>query len=378
MVSSLNSLSKLIDFKFGKKEIGSVLGIDMGATSIKVVQLRKDQGVPILETYGEISLGPYANKEIGQSVQPTVEQAVAALADLLKESNTTTKDCGVSIPFSSSLISIIDMPKLDDKQLAKMIPIEARKYIPVPIGEVTLDWFVVPEEEGVESYESSSKKKAVDKDKVQVLLVAIHNEVLNQYRNVISGAGLKSTFFEIEIFSTIRAILGRNLRPALVIDIGATTTKLFVVELGVIKISHVINNGSQNITRTISQSLGLSLTKAEELKQEVGLEGGPEHKKVTESSQLVLSTIFSEVGRVLLQYQKRHNKNIDQVYLTGGGAMLKGMLSVAKKHLEIEVTHGDPFSKIESPAFLEDVLKGVGPEFTVAIGIALRKLQEDE
>jgi len=377
-MATSRSFSKFIDFGFLKKPGGSVLGIDIGATSIKVVQLRKDQGIAVLETYGELSLGPYANLEIGQSVQPSVDQAVGALTDLLKEANTTTKDAGVSIPFSSSLISVIQMPKLEEKQLAKMIPIEARKYIPVPIAEVTLDWFIIPEEERVESYESEEKEKKDADSKTNILLVAIHNEVLSQYREIMKQANLEVTFFEIEIFSTIRSVLGRNLKPTMVLDVGAGTTKLFIVEYGIVKMSHVINRGSQNITRTIAQSLGLSLTKAEELKREVGLLGSNNHKEVSEAALLVLGDIFAEINRVLLQYEKKNNKNIGQVYLTGGGSVLKGVLEFVAKHLETEVILGDPFAKVESPAFLEDVLKEVGPEFAVAVGLALRKLQENE
>jgi len=373
-----HSFGKFIDFGFLKKPGGSVLGIDIGATSIKVVQLRKDQGVAVLETYGELSLGPYADLEIGQTVQPSVDQAGGALADLLKEANTTTKDSGVSIPFSSSLISVIQMPKLEEKQLAKMIPIEARKYIPVPIAEVTLDWFIIPEEERVESYESEEKEKKDADSKTNVLHVAIHNEVLSQYRDIMKKADVEATFFEIEIFSTIRSILGRNLKPTMVLDIGAAATKLFIVEYGIVKMSHIINRGSQNITRTVGQSLGLSLTKAEELKREVGLLGSENHKEAGEAALLVLGDIFAEINRVLLQYEKKNNKNVGQVYLTGGGSVLKGMLEFAAKNLETEVLLGDPFAKLESPAFLEDVLKEVGPEFAVAIGLALRKLQETE
>ena len=144
-----NPLKKILFFSFlglSKKE-GSVLGVDIGSSSIKVVQLRRGRGTAILETYGELSLGPYAELDIGQATRLPAEKLATALTDLLREANTSTTDAALSIPFSDSLTSLIDMPDLPDKELAKMIPIEARKYIPVPIGEVTLDWFVIPEGE---------------------------------------------------------------------------------------------------------------------------------------------------------------------------------------------------------------------------------------
>jgi type IV pilus assembly protein PilM len=124
---------------------GSVLGIDIGASSAKVVQLRISRGMAVLETYGEIALGPYAQQPIGKVVRLPPEKIAEALTDLMKEANVTAKTAGLSVPFSSSLVSVIDLPKVDAESLKRIIPIEARKYIPVPVSEVSLDWFVLPE-----------------------------------------------------------------------------------------------------------------------------------------------------------------------------------------------------------------------------------------
>jgi type IV pilus assembly protein PilM len=367
-------------FNFLRKGSESVLGIDIGSSSIKVVQLKKNKGAAILETYGELALGPYADKEIGQATNLPPSKIAEALRDLLKESNATTTSCGVSIPFQSSLISLVKMPALPNRKLAEMIPIEARKYIPVPISEVALDWFIIPKEDmnfvspGSEAEENA---KSAEGKSVDVLLVAIHNETLGRYSDIVRMANLNSSFFEIEIFSTIRAVLENSITPTAIIDMGAGATKLYIVEFGIVKSSHVINSGAQDITTTLSRSLGMSIAKAEEMKRDAGLESNSQNWN-TEAILLVLGRIFSEANRVFIQYEKKYNKNIGRTILTGGGAALKGLLPVAKKDLETEVALGDPFSKTQSPAFLEEVLKEVGPEFTVAIGLALRKLQETE
>ena len=211
-----------------------------------------------------------------------------------------------------------------------------------------------------------------------MLLVAIHNDVLTKYREIVKGANMTVNFFEIEIFSTIRATLIQTLSPVVIFDMGAATTKLYIVEYGIVKASHLINRGSQNITLSLSKSLGMNIAKAEEYKREVGLLGTGDQKNANEAMLLVLDHIFAETNRFVLNYQKKFNKNIGQTILTGGGSVLKGMLDLATKNLNTEVLLADPFSKIETPAFLEQVLKEVGPEFGVAVGIALRKLQETE
>src|SRR3989344_3866484 len=92
---------------FLKSGGGSVLGIDIGSSSIKVVQLRRHRGAAVLETYGELSLGPYAGVEIGRATSLPAEKLAEALTDVLKEANVTAKSCALSIPLSASLISLI-------------------------------------------------------------------------------------------------------------------------------------------------------------------------------------------------------------------------------------------------------------------------------
>src|SRR5665213_2541237 len=175
------------------KEAHSVLGVDIGTSAIKVVQLRHEHGRVILETYGAISLGPYAGVEIGRATALPAEKIAEALKDVIREANVTTTDAAVSIPYSSSLVSIIKLPATVEKQLAQVVPIEARKYIPVPINEVLLDWFVVS---------GGAKSGGASPDgKLDVLIVAIHNDTIAKFRTIATSSNLVASFFEIEVFS---------------------------------------------------------------------------------------------------------------------------------------------------------------------------------
>ena len=358
----------------------SVIGIDIGSSSIKVVQLARKKNRAVLETYGELALGPSAGLEIGRATNLPSQKIAEALIDLLRESSVGSKSCGMAIPIASSLISLMEMPALDEKQLAQMIPIEARKYIPVSVQEVTLDWWVIPRE-GERSWTMESEKNEnIQRGRmVDVLLVAILNSALEKYQTIVKTSSLECSFFEIEVFSTIRAVLDRDIVPVMIVDIGAATTKLTIVERGIVKNSHIINRGSQDITLSISRSLSISVAEAENRKREFGLLNmTDEGKQISEISLSVIQFIFSEASRTLLGYQKKYNKNVGKAVLTGGGSVLKGLFDVAKKSIETDVVRADPFSKVEAPAFLEPVLKNTGPEFAVALGIALRRLGEVE
>jgi type IV pilus assembly protein PilM len=369
--------------KFLNQNELTALGVDIGSSAIKIVQIKKKNGQAVLETYGELALGPYAGLGVGQAVALSSEKIAQALTDLMKEKevNITTRKCGISIPFSSSLMSVIEMPEVSPKQLAVMVPLEARKYIPVPIAEVMLDWSVIPKSE-VRTEDSKEYANADSTPpptptlaKVDVLIVAIHNETVARYQDIVAKSGLEAGFFEIEIFATCRAVLDETLHPVMIVDIGAASTKVYVIERGVIRASHTVNRGSQDITSTLSKSLGITPEHAEIMKRQIGLVG--DDKSFKEAIVLTLDYIFAETNNTLLAFEKKYNKTIAKVILVGGGSALKGLSDLAKNNFKTEVIQADPFSKVTAPAFLQSILKETGPEFAVAIGLALRKLAEE-
>lgn len=363
-----------LDTLFAKKDNASVLGVDIGSSSVKVVQLRRERGQAILETYGELALGPYGGFEVGQATNLPADTITETLRDLLREAKVTTKECGVSIPFARSLITLVKLPfRKDPKEQKTVIELEMRKYIPVPISEVQLDWFVVPEAEPAQfASEDAAPADKKGAETIEVLLVAVHNDELTRLKNVVSGARLAASFYEIEIFSTIRAVVDEPVKPVMIIDIGAASTKVYVVEHGIVALSHAIGVGSQDVTRSIAAASNLSIPQAEAMKKKEGLGQG----SAPGNSELVFSRIFSEVQRVLMQYETAHRKPVTAIVLTGGGGITKELAAYAKNLLSIDVHVADPFAKTEAPAFMREILQSIGPEFAVAVGLALRKLEE--
>lgn len=364
-------------FSIFSKKTQSVLGIDIGSSAIKIVQIKKKRGKAVLETYGELSLGPYAGIEIGRATSLPNEKVIEALKDILRESKTTTVSSGMALPLSSSLISFVTIPIVSEKQIADVVSIEARKYIPVPMSEVMLDYSIIPREETY-SMDDENKKDLAEKQSQDVLVIAIHNEYINNYQNIVSGSGIISSFFEIELFSSIRAVVDQGIQSVMIMDMGARVTKLYIIERGILRASHIINRGSQDITLAISKSLSISIVEAENLKRLYGLKGGPEYKELTEIITVNLDSVFYEANTIVLSYQKKYMKNINKVILTGGGVLLKGLIDLAKISFHTDVIYANPFNKLETPAFFSEQLKEYGPEFAVAIGCALRRLSEIE
>lgn len=365
----LSSLKKL----FGPKKGRGVLGLDIGSSSIKVVQLRKDKERAVLETYGEIAIGPYAGMEVGRAAKPADEKITEALKDLLREANVKAKEAAVAVPLRSSFVTVIDIPFIEGKDVSEMVKLEARRYVPVPISEVVLDWWIFPEDkisENADIQPDGAKKKFS-----KVLLVAIHKDIISQYRNIVTKAGLAVDSFELESFSMLRSSIRRETAPVAVMDFGASSTKIAIVDFGIMKSSYAVDKGAQELTLALSSSLGVDFKRAEDMKREIGLSNLPEHREVVSVMEPILEYIFSEINSVIKDYQRKNNQAVSRIIITGGGSLLKGLAGFAVKRFSMEVNLADPFSKTEYPTFLEKVLKRAGPNFSIALGLALRKLQ---
>jgi type IV pilus assembly protein PilM len=375
----MNNLLKNLFSGFGKFGSGaedSAVGIDIGSSAIKVVEIKLKGGKAILETYGAIALGPYADLEAGHVTNLPVEKVVLALQEVLKQSDVTSKSLALSIPIQSSLIFTLELPaQIGDAEIAAIIPTEARKYIPVPITEVSIDYFILPKKEASFEEMNSAETSLQSTEKINVLVVATQNDAVARYRSIVSQCNLVASFLEIEIFSSIRANFEHELSPVLLIDFGASRTKLSIVEFGMVKSYHTVDRGGADISNSISKSLSIPFGEAEKMKKEFGLFGNPNEKSLADIIKIHIDYIFSETNNVLLGYEKKNDRTISKVIFTGGGSLLKGLKEVAENNFRAEIEIGHPFSKVSAPAFLDKVLLTMGPEFAVALGLALRKLQ---
>lgn len=354
----------------------SAVGIDIGSSAIKVVEIKKRAGKAVLETYGSIALGSYAEVDVGRVTNLPIEKIVEALKEVLKQSGVTTTSSAFSIPVQSSLIFTIALPsQVRESEISSIVPTEARKYIPVPITEVSLDYFILPQKESSFEEANNPELSPVLPEKTEVLVVAIQNDAVSKYRSIVSECNLEAGFFEIEVFSSVRANFEHELSLVLLMDFGASSTKLSLVEFGMVKSHHTINRGGADISASIAQSLNIPFPKAEEMKKDYGLFENPIEKSLADIIKVHIDYIFSETNNVLLGYEKKYNRTISKVIFTGGGSLLKGLKEIASNNFRAEIETGHPFSKVGAPEFLGKVLETTGPEFAVALGLALRKLQ---
>ena len=146
---------------------------------------------------------------------------------------------------------------------------------------------------------------------------------------------------------------------------------------GVVRGSHVISVGGQDITLALSRSKQYPFDKAEEIKCRVGMLGDEEGRDVVVVAELLFANIMNEAARFAENYENKYSTKIKKVILVGGGARLKGLEKIVVKNFpKTEILVGDPFSRVDTPAFLAPTLKELSPTFAVAMGIALKGLEE--
>lgn len=365
-------------FNFFKKKPSSFLGVDIGTTSIKVVQLGTDGKDIKLENYAFLEDKDYlevlGNVSGSSDLKISDMQVIEDLTEIKKEAKISSNDAMMSIPVSSAFSSIINLPDMSEDEIAKAINYEARQYIPIPINEVVFDWSVISEKE--ESDKHKKNKLKVDK-KIKVLLVAIPKEITEKYTTIASALNLKLIALETESFSLARSLVGNEEGAFIIVDIGNKMTNVTVVENGYVLASHsAFGTGGKEITRAISYGFNVDFRRAEELKKDVGLSFSGPQKKVSETILPTINIIVSEVKKMNEAYIKNNRKMVKRVIVTGGTANLPGLIEYFSKELNISAEIGNPWKSVTYNKVLSKKLEKMSSDFSVAVGLALRGFEK--
>ncbi len=356
----------LSSIQHSKDASGGVLGIDLGSSAVKVVELQEKKGVITLVTYGELQLGPYVGKAIGESVVLDAKQEQEAFVDVVRESAVKARSAVFAMPLSSSFVTNVTIEAEADADLAAMVRVEARKVIPASLSEVALDWAEV----------EMSKKEIGDGqgDRRNILIAAIQNSALERFKVLMQFAGMQQPPTEIECFSTIRSLYDSAETDIAVIDIGAVSSKLYIARKGLLMRMYRIRAGGAIATKRIAEVLEVNFEKAEEMKYAADKQAS-NFSDIRRAHHSSYDRAFREFNQVLREYEQKTGVTFTTVYLSGGGALFPGIDAHLKEALGREVVLANPFAKVAYPAFMEDTMREIGPSFTVALGAAMRAFE---
>src|SRR3989344_3883056 len=365
------------------------LGIDIGTSSIKVVELANFKGRPRLVTYGFIEKKP---AEVRNLVDDAVNTA-AIINDIGAKARTSTKKVIAALPNFSVFTSILSLPALSKKELASAISWEAKKIIPLPLEEIILDWKIIDEPElksegqspkspdFPNNYSSNQEAKSIKKifskpqKNLKILLTGASRDFVKRYVDIFKAAGLTLLSLETENFALIRSLVGNDKSVIMLVDLGATTSSLSVVERGLPVLNRSLEMGGTMITRAISNSLNVNFDRAEQFKQDLSLGSETADNILPQTVEKSFLPILNEIKYTLNVYQEQNKRRVEKIILTGGSALLGNLAGYLSKLLNINTYIGDPWARVIFPTELKPILDRLGSWFAVAIGLAMRDIE---
>jgi len=343
---------------FGKPK--KYLGIDLGSTSIKLVELYKKGKIPTLSTYGYAERSSEDDLRLAEKQEEAVSRVASLLKKLCQSAGVSSFDVISALPNFSVFNSTIMIPVMKDKELREAIKWEAKKFIPLPLEEVILDWKII-------------EKVKVDRtEKYRILLTVASKELVKKYVDVFKEAELRISALETEAFALARSLVGKDPQPVMIVDASAVSTDIIIVEKGIPVLNRSIDVGGVTLTRAIANSLGVDFKRADQFKRDVGMSG---ESKVPKLIETLMKPVIDEINYSLNLYQSQTKKNVEKIVLSGGSAYLPNFDKYLEKIINLKVFVGDPFSRIAYPLELKPALVEVAPRFAVAIGLALRELE---
>ena len=335
---------------FGPKLI---IGLDIGASSIKLAEIKKDKGETQLLRARLIELKP---KERGNIAE--------AVSHILKLEKIRSAEAIISISGRSVFCRFIKLPKLAEQKLNQIIKYEAQQQIPFPMDEVVWDYHLL--------------ESAKEMGQISIALVAVKKDIVEHLVREFYRTNLDIDIIDVGPYALYNAIdFSDGFENVVILDIGAKTTNIIISREGKVWTRNLPVAGD-DITRAIAKGLNVSFEAAEEKKKKEGLvltdEGGEHQAQISNLITPVLTDLLTEVSRSIGYYKSQfEGAPFGGLILTGGTSMLKNIGKFFEKNLKLKILPCDFFKKIKpKTSLLKNGLSHYQHRMGVAFGLALR------
>ncbi len=346
----------------GKKK--KVIGLDIGSSSIKLVELSDEKGGYRLQNLGISNLPPEAIVDGALMDSVTI---IDTIRDLLSSTKVKTKDAVAAVSGQSVIVKKISLPFMTEAELEESIKWEAERYIPFDINDVNVDFQIFG--------------AAPDNpEMMDVILVAAKKDIINDYVSVIMESGLNPVIMDVDAFALenmleINYEIGKE-EVVAIANIGATVTNINILNDDVSAFTRDIFKGGNAITEEIQRQLHIDYEEAEKIKTGAKLDVASQ-STVQNLLRTASESLAVEIGNSLDFFQSSTTyEKISNLYLSGGGCKIKDFDILLQQHVGIPAEIANPFKKIEhsDKDFDLDYLKEIGPTMGVGVGLAARRV----
>ncbi|MFY9584275.1 MAG: type IV pilus assembly protein PilM [Candidatus Acidiferrales bacterium] len=344
---------------FGSGKQKPVVGLDIGSSSIKAVELRgSKQGYELLS----FGLEPLAQDTVVDGAIMDAPLVAAGISSIFDRQKVKTKNVATSVSGHSVIVKRVTLPVMSEEDLFERIQAEASQHIPFDIADVNLSYQLL---------------ESVDAQ-MDVLLVAVKKDKILNHTNVLAQAGKTPTVVDIDAFA-LQNCFEVNYDPdpgqtVALLNVGASVMNINIVRGGVPLFTRDVSVGGNQYTDALQKELDLSFEDAERLKHGDSIAGVAEEQR---------ATILRSVSDILiLEIQKTFDffratasgESIQRIYVAGGSARVPGLVDLLREEFAMPVEEMYPFRKIviNPGRHNEEQIRELAPRLAIAVGLALR------
>ena len=340
-------------------ENANIFGLDLSDLSVKLVKLEDTGSYEYVASYASVPIpvGCISDGEIQKK-----EQVVSAIKKAIKIASPKkikTKKVICSLPETKAFLRVISIPEMNESEMHEAIKWEMEANIPLTLEQVYYAWQILP-----------SEVLLVEKNKINILVVAIAKTVVEEVLETLELAGLEPVGLDIESIAQARSlILEENKQTkVLIVDIGDRRTSFSIAIGGFPCFTSSIPLCGQALTDAIAKGMNVSYDEAEKIKISYGIGNDLKNDPLFK---LQHSIDFYLTGL-------KYSKTIDKIILCGGGANTKGILPYLSKKLKREIEIGNPWINIKLGKNLPAIDKNQSVQYSTALGLALKGLHYED
>lgn len=341
-----------------------IIGLDLGSNNFRAVELENDKGKAVLKSFGTYQS---PKLDLSSDDPASIDEYADSIKTFLRESNFSSDNAVVGMPEANVFTRVITYPKMSSKELNSSIIFEAEQYIPLPLDEVNYSFQIIDDE-------------AVEEGKMSVLLVAAKKTILQKYVDILKKAGLQPKGIEPETLALQRSLYNNPtaIGASIIVNMGAQSSQIIISYKGFVRFTRSVNVGGETMSKLISQELSLDAAQAEEYKKTYGMDAGQGDGKIFNVIKPVFDNILGEINRSKTYYTSHSpSVTISKVILSGGTALMPGLLFYIASNLDCEVELANPWKNILLSSKLQkdkDVLIEQGPVYVTSVGLALKEV----
>jgi len=367
-------------FSFGGKK-KNALGLDISDVSLKLFEFEKNQSNFRVQAYSDEIIPKELISADSIKDPKGLTRLIKKAISMPKFGKVTTPYVVASIPETKCFVRVIQMPAVSMDEAKEAIPWEAEAYIPMPIGQVYLDWVVLP---------SHSVPGALgQQDKMTVLITAAPKDYVDDFTRILKEAQLQPIALEIESQATARSLVSRLEETVLILDINTLRTSFIVYDEDTLQFTSSIPIAGNVFTESVAKALGINSDEAEKIKRKNGLDESKDNGAVKRALSPVFNNLVSEVKNIIRFYEEHSTatSKVSRILLSGGSSKLKHLPSFLAEKLAqdtggdhplrslpgIKVELGNPWVKVLKKRQVPPLSREDSLSYATAIGLALRE-----